>query len=519
MASPAHTTSLPTHTYGTFVGGKAERRVWFRNHPCVTGKLAAVDLSRAAPSFPRIIARSRIKTDGLPYPDRDRRERPCLAVRGSTKDRCADRGQEARERSCRSGDRLRPVGLPHIGTFGEVFRTTMVRRAFEHLMPDVPTKLIAFSDDMDGFRKVLTNLPKQELLAKYLNKPLTQVPDIFGTHESFGAHNDNLLMEFLDSLALNTNSCLPLRVTKAACLTRRCWRPSCTTMRLWPLCCLRSAKSGRPPMRHSSICPTTGNVLQVAIIERDTDAGTVVYEVDPNGGGKVEIPVTGHCKLQWKCDWAMRWHALGVDYEMSGKDLSDSVKQSSKICRTLGSKPPESLSYELFLDEEGGKISKSKGNGLSVEDWLRYGSPESLSLFMYQQPKRAKRLYFDVIPKNTDEYFQFLDKLENETDIAVQVENPAWHITQGAGRGNGEDAPHLRAAAEPCKRLPCRGHVCTLGIYRALRTGSGAGKPVGPVLGPDGQLRRELLHRLCPTPEKVPRPDRAGTCRIRGSGW
>lgn len=335
-----------------------------------------------------------------------------------------------------------PSGLPHIGTFGEVFRTTMVRRAFEQLMPDVPTKLIAFSDDMDGFRKVPTNLPNQEMLAEYLNKPLTQVPDPFGTHESFGAHNNNRLMEFLDSFGFEYEFMSSTECYKSGMFDKALLE---TLQRYDEIMAIMLPTLGKERQATYSpflpVCPTTGNVLQVPIIERNTDAGTVVYE-DPNGGGKVEVPVTGgHCKLQWKCDWAMRWHALGVDYEMSGKDLIDSVKQSSKICRTLGSKPPESLSYELFLDEEGGKISKSKGNGLSVEDWLRYGSPESLSLFMYQQPKRAKRLYFDVIPKNTDEYFQFLDKLEEETDEAKKVENPTWHITQGRGRGNEEKVP------------------------------------------------------------------------------
>ncbi|WP_420403748.1 lysine--tRNA ligase [Nisaea sp.] len=335
-----------------------------------------------------------------------------------------------------------PSGLPHIGTFGEVFRTTMVRRAFELLRPDVPTRLIAFSDDMDGFRKVPTNLPNQEMLKQYLNKPLTQVPDPFGTHESFGAHNNARLQAFLDGFGfqyefLSSTECYRSGMFDAALLE--------TLRRYDEIMAIMLPTLGKERQATYSpflpVCPTTGNVLQVPILERNADAGTVVYE-DPESGGKVEVPVTGgNCKLQWKADWAMRWHALGVDYEMSGKDLIDSVKQSSKICRALGSAPPEGFNYELFLDENGEKISKSKGNGLSVEDWLRYGSPESLSLFMFQHPKRAKRLYFDVIPKNTDEYFQFLDKLEEETDDAKKVENPTWHITEGKGRGNADRVP------------------------------------------------------------------------------
>ncbi|UUX51334.1 lysine--tRNA ligase [Nisaea acidiphila] len=335
-----------------------------------------------------------------------------------------------------------PSGLPHIGTFGEVFRTTMVRRAFEQLVPDVPTKLIAFSDDMDGFRKVPTNLPNQEMLAQYLNKPLTQVPDPFGTHESFGAHNNARLQSFLDSFGFEYEFMSSTECYKSGMFDKALLE---TLQRYEEIMAIMLPTLGAERQATYSpflpVCPTSGNVLQVLIVERNTDAGTVVYE-DPESGTKVEVPVTGgHCKLQWKCDWAMRWHALGVDYEMSGKDLIDSVKQSSKICRTLGSRPPEGFNYELFLDENGEKISKSKGNGLSVEEWLRYGSPESLSLFMFQQPKRAKRLYFDVIPKNTDEYFQFLDKLAEESDDAKRVENPAWHITQGKGRGNAERVP------------------------------------------------------------------------------
>ena len=323
-----------------------------------------------------------------------------------------------------------PSGLPHIGTFGEVFRTTMVRNALARLS-DIPSKLIAFSDDMDGLRKVPDNIPNGEAIAGYLNKPLTQVPDPFGTHESFGHHNNAMLRRFLDSFGfeyefLSSTECYAsgrfdgslIRVLERYDEIMAVMLPTLRDER-------RQTYSPFLPL-----CPRTGNVLQVPIIERNIDAGTIIYQ-DPDTAAKVEIPVIGGaCKLQWKADWAMRWQALGVDYEMCGKDLIDSVKASSKICRIIGSQPPENLTYELFLDDTGQKISKSKGNGIAVEDWLKYGPPESLSLFMFQQPKRAKRLYFDIIPKNTDDYVTFRAKCANE-EADKKIENPAWHMHRG----------------------------------------------------------------------------------------
>ena len=323
-----------------------------------------------------------------------------------------------------------PSGLPHIGTFGEVFRTTMVRNAFTRLT-GIESKLIAFSDDMDGLRKVPDNIPNREATAAFLNKPLTKVPDPFGTHESFGHHNNAMLQGFLDSFGFeyefrSSTECYASGLFDAALMDAlRNYDKIMDVM----LPTLREERR-RSYSPFLPICPRTGDVLQVPIIEHDVDAGTVVYE-DPETGAKVEVPVTGGaCKLQWKADWAMRWHALGVDYEMSGKDLIDSVKASSRICRIIGSPPPESLTYELFLDDAGQKISKSKGNGIAVEEWLKYGPPESLSLFMFQQPKRAKRLYFDVIPKNTDDYVGFRSKLAGD-DADKRIENPAWHMHGG----------------------------------------------------------------------------------------
>jgi lysyl-tRNA synthetase class 1 len=323
-----------------------------------------------------------------------------------------------------------PSGLPHIGTFGEVVRTTMVRRAFEALVPNVKTRLFTFSDDMDGLRKVPDNVPNKEMIARHLGKPLTAIPDPFGTHDSFGAHNNARLKAFLDSFGFEYEFKSSTVCYKAgefdAALLRVLERYDEVINVILPTLGPERRATYSPFL---PVCKKTGVVLQVPIIHRDVKAGTVVYADD--AGQKVETPVTGgHCKLQWKCDWAMRWHALGVDYEMSGKDLIESVKLSSQICRILGGTPPANLTYELFLDEQGQKISKSKGNGLSVDDWLKYAPPESLALYMYQKPKAAKRLHFDVIPKAVDEYLDFLAKFPGEQDPA-KFDNPAWHIHGG----------------------------------------------------------------------------------------
>jgi len=322
-----------------------------------------------------------------------------------------------------------PSGLPHIGTFGEVARTTMVRHAFS-LLSDIPTRLFAFSDDMDGLRKVPDNVPNQDLLAANLNKPLTEVPDPFGTHDSFGAHNNARLCAFLDAYGFDyefksSTECYRSGVFDDALLTvLRNYDKVQAIM-------LPSLREERQETYSAflPVDPETREVLQVPVIATDPDAGTITYRRDD--GKTVETPVTGgRCKLQWKPDWAMRWFALDVDYEMSGKDLIDSVKLSSQITRALGGRPPQDFTYELFLDENGEKISKSKGNGISMEEWLTYAPTESLSLFMYMKPRTAKRLYFDVIPKNVDEYLTFLDKYPSE-EPARQVENPVWHIHDG----------------------------------------------------------------------------------------
>jgi len=324
-----------------------------------------------------------------------------------------------------------PSGLPHIGTFGEVARTTMVRRAFE-AMSDVPTRLVTFSDDMDGLRKVPDNIPNPEMVRQHLGKPLTQIPDPFGTHESFGHHNNARLRKFLDYFGFKYEF-----VSSTECYTSgRFDQALLQVLRHYDDIMAIMLPTLGPERRKTyspflPISPKSGKVLQVPILERDPEAGTIVFEDED--GTKTELPVTGgHCKLQWKPDWAMRWYALDVDYEMSGKDLIDSVKVGAKIVKALGGRPPEGFNYELFLDENGEKISKSKGNGLTVDEWLTYGPSESLSLFMFQKPRSAKKLYFDVIPRNVDDYQAFLSKYDQESDPATWLENPVWHIHGGA---------------------------------------------------------------------------------------
>jgi lysyl-tRNA synthetase class 1 len=323
-----------------------------------------------------------------------------------------------------------PSGLPHIGTFGEVARTAMVRHAFE-AMSDVPTRLICFSDDMDGLRKVPDNVPNRELMLQHIGQPLTKVPDPFGTHESFGHHNNAMLRRFLDDFgfeyefASSTDYYRSGRFDDALLRVLQLYDDVMAIM----LPSLREERS-QTYSPFLPIHPETGAVMQVPIESRDVKAGTIVWR-DPRSQRRYETPVTGgRSKLQWKPDWGMRWYALGVDYEMAGKDLIDSVKLSGRIAKLLGGEPPEGFNYELFLDEKGQKISKSKGNGLTIDEWLRYASPESLQIFMYHKPREAKRLYFDVIPRNVDEYFQQLAAYPGQ-DAKSQLANPVWHIHAG----------------------------------------------------------------------------------------
>ena len=322
-----------------------------------------------------------------------------------------------------------PSGLPHIGTFGEVLRTTMIRRAFE-VISDIPTKLICFSDDLDGMRKVPGNVPNQEKLAEYLQMPLTSVPDPFGTHESFGDHNNEMLKRFLDTFGFEYEFYSARTFYQSGQFDEillRCAERYDDLMKIM----LKSLREERRetysiflPMH-----PETGRVLYVPMKHVDAAKGEVTF--DGEDGREWTVPVTGgHVKLQWKPDFGARWAALGVDFEMYGKEHATNEKIYDAICRALGARPPEHFSYELFLDDKGQKISKSSGNGISIDEWLTYASTESLSYFMYQKPKTAKRLFFDVIPRAVDEYHQQL-RAYPEQDAAQKAANPVFHIHNG----------------------------------------------------------------------------------------
>jgi lysyl-tRNA synthetase class 1 len=334
-----------------------------------------------------------------------------------------------------------PSGLPHIGTFGEVARTSWVRHAYT-VLTGKPSRLLAFSDDMDGLRKVPDNVPNGAMLRGYLNKPLTRIPDPFGKFESFGHHNNAMLRGFLDRFGFQYEF-----ASASDYYARGVFDPALRrVLEAFDEIIAVILPTLGPERRGTyspilPIHPETGVVEQVRIDRVDPDAATVFWT--DSAGKKFETSVLGGAaKCQWKADWAMRWYALGVDYEMSGKDLIDSVKLSGQVCRVLGAKAPIGYTYELFLDEKGQKISKSKGNGLSVEEWLRYAPPESLSQFMFNQPHRAKKLFFDVIPRAVDEYIGNVERAKadvlSEEGSAALPANPAWHahggeIPEGAG--------------------------------------------------------------------------------------
>ena len=321
-----------------------------------------------------------------------------------------------------------PSGLPHIGTFGEVARTSMVVNALNQLT-DVPKEIITFSDDMDGLRKVPENIPNKEKLEKNLHKPLTNIPDPFEKFKSFGEHNNEMLKKFLDKFNFkylfksstelyksgNFNSTLKLILKNYQGIMDI----------IIPTLGKERQKTYSPFL---PICPDTGIVLEIPILEIDEKNFKIVFD---NHGKKLEKSILdGNCKLQWKVDWAMRWYALDVDFEMYGKDLIESAILSTKIVRLLGKPNPSGFAYELFLDEKGEKISKSKGNGITIDEWLEYASPESLSLFMYQNPKRAKKLYREIVPKAVDEYLDFIEKGKNQNELE-KLMNPVWHVHNG----------------------------------------------------------------------------------------
>ncbi|MDE2302016.1 MAG: lysine--tRNA ligase [Sphingomonadales bacterium] len=331
-----------------------------------------------------------------------------------------------------------PSGLPHIGTFQEVLRTSFVRRAYETLTGGAPTRLIAFSDDMDGLRKVPDNVPQPGLLTAYLGHPLSRIPDPFGTHESFAHHNNAMLRRFLDRFGFDYEFVSASERYNSGAFDAALR----AVLRHWDAVMAIMLPSLREERRrtYSPVLPVSaksGMVLQVPVSVIDAEAGIVAFD---DMGERVEHCIFGgRAKLQWKVDWAMRWAALGVDYEMCGKDLTDSVTQSGRIAQVLGQRRPEGLIYELFLDERGEKISKSRGNGLTIEDWLRYGSEESLGFYLYREPRSAKQLHVGVVPRAVDEYWQFREKLPVQP-VEQQLGNPVWHLLRVNGRREAEEA-------------------------------------------------------------------------------
>ncbi len=334
-----------------------------------------------------------------------------------------------------------PSGLPHIGTFQEVLRTTLVRRAYQTLTGGAPTRLVAFSDDMDGLRKVPDNIPNQGLLTAYLGHPLTRIPDPFGKYESFAHHNNAMLREFLDQFGFDyefvsaSDRYNSGQFDDALRGVLRNWQAIMDIM--LPTLREERRQTYSPVL---PVSPKTHQVLQVPVQVVDAEAGIVRFE---DHGEVVESCILGgNAKLQWKVDWAMRWVALGVDYEMCGKDLTDSVRESGKIARALGGRPPEGMIYELFLDENGEKISKSKGNGLTIDQWLTYGSEESLGFYLFRDPKSAKSLHVGIIPRAVDEYWQFREKLPSQP-VEQQLGNPVWHLLRANGYhgGDGDTLP------------------------------------------------------------------------------
>jgi len=321
-----------------------------------------------------------------------------------------------------------PSGLPHIGTFGEVARTSMIVNALNHLT-NLPKEIITFSDDMDGLRKVPDNVPDQELLNQNLHKPLTSIPDPFKKYNSFGEHNNEMLKNFLNHFKFQYNFKSSTSLYKSGF-----FNPTLQIVFenyqgimdiIIPTLGKERQKTYSPFL---PICPETGVVLEIPVLEILKEKSKIIFD---NNGEKLEVSILdGNCKLQWKVDWAMRWYALDVDFEMYGKDLIESAILSTKIIKLMGKNNPSGFAYELFLDEKGEKISKSKGNGITIDQWLEYASPESLSLFMYQNPKRAKKLYREIVPKAVDEYLDFIEKGKTQNQLQLLM-NPVWHVHNG----------------------------------------------------------------------------------------
>jgi lysyl-tRNA synthetase class 1 len=320
-----------------------------------------------------------------------------------------------------------PSGLPHIGTFGEVCRTLMVMRAFNYLAPEIPTKLICFSDDMDALRKVPDNIPNADIFVNYIGKPLTAIPDPYDQFASYGEQMNDRLKKFLDRFSFSYEFYSSTECYKGGIFNDSLKKIALNLQKInsliLPTLRIERKNTYNPFM---PICPISGKVLEEGVTAIDSKEFTISFK-DINGNIQIKSILDGNCKLQWKVDFGMRWHALDVDYEMFGKDIIPSAELAAKIAKIIGNKSPLNFHYELFLDANGQKISKSKGNGISLDEWLKYAPAESLSYYMYQKPKTAKRLYFDIIPKSTDEYIKFMHNYK-DLDPIEKLDNPIYHI-------------------------------------------------------------------------------------------
>ena len=407
-----------------------------------------------------------------------------------------------------------PSGLPHIGTFGEVARTSMLRHAFG-VMCDIPSRLVAFSDDMDGLRGVPGNLPEQDMLRAHLGKPLTKIPDPFGTHESLGQHNNARLCAFLDSFGfdyefMSSTTCYASGMFDEMLLNVLRHYDAIMAFMLPTLRDERRATFS-PVL---PISPQTGNVLQVPIIAVDADArhGRLRRRGRNQGRGAGHRRAiassagrpTGRCAGR-RSGSIMRWPA---------RTMIDSIKHSSEICRILGATPPEGFNYELFLDDQGQKISKSKGNGLTIDEWLRYGTRESLSLFMYNSPRKAKRLYFDVIPRHVDDYASHLENYAGQVP-EKRLGNPVWHIHDGKPPAPSQPISfgvllNLASVANAEDKSVLWGYIA--------RYVPDASPESAAMLDELAGHARQLLPRLRQAEQKLPRAQRRGARGARGPG-
>ncbi len=321
-----------------------------------------------------------------------------------------------------------PSGLPHIGTFGEVARTSFVLQALATVAPKVESRIIAFSDDMDGLRDVPKNLPNGQMLTSHLGKPLTAIPDPFGQEKSFAHYMNHRLRDFLDSYGFRYQFASSTESYASGVFDeglRRIMGNYDAIRDLFTATIAEEKRAAWSPF--FPICESCGRVYSTRVTELDTKGFRVAYACDAPLAGKYgscghtgsTSVLGGTCKVGWKVDWALRWFSLGIDYEMHGEDLLDSARLSSKIVKILGGEPPELFKYELFLDEKGKKISKKIGNGISLEQWLRFAPVDSLLYIMYVKPQQAKKMGLPILPEILDQYLELVAEYDGAEDSPV----------------------------------------------------------------------------------------------------